>query len=229
MKPRKYQIENYKELLRGCGAYIKDEPRDAMYKIATYIITQFWGNLREITDGLGVLLLTWNQAFYRYGHFNFDRLEACIGKWWSDIEKYRNRELGSLSSEEEDKIKELFHDFLESLERKNDKAKSPVAVAKAIHLLAPRFFPLWDDEIAKKYGCYWYADTDRSPKKYVEFMRRIKSNVEQVSESYMKECNVDRKTAQENIVKLHPTPKPYLTILKLIDEYNYAKHTKGWI
>jgi hypothetical protein len=27
---------------------------------------------------LGVLLLTWNQAFYRYGIFDFDDLEVCI-------------------------------------------------------------------------------------------------------------------------------------------------------
>ena len=31
-----------------------------------------------MADGLGVLLLTWNNAFYRFGSFAFDELEKCI-------------------------------------------------------------------------------------------------------------------------------------------------------
>ena len=34
-----------------------------------------------------------------------------------------------------------------------------MAVGKvALHLLAPAFFPLWDDKIAKGYGCYYLTD-----------------------------------------------------------------------
>jgi len=44
-------------------------------------------------------------------------------------------------------IQHLFHQFLRALrirEGKKKNEKSPVAVAKALHLLGPDFFPLWD-------------------------------------------------------------------------------------
>jgi hypothetical protein len=225
--PQRWEIMNYRELLKGCEAYVKNEPRDAMYKVATQILAQFWGEPSEMADGLGVLLLTWNQAFYRYGAFDFGRLEECIRKWWTQIQDFRNRKIQSFSEEDIDVIKKLFTDFLFSL-RKKDGAMSPVAVAKALHLLAPHFFPLWDDEISKAYRCYWY-DPNRSPDKYIEFMKRIKSNVDMILQSYIEEQRVDDNVAENSILKLHPNPKPYLTILKLIDEYNYSKYSKGWI
>jgi hypothetical protein len=69
-----------------------------------------------IADGVGVLLLV--------------RTITSLQKW--------------------DENKSLFNDFLEALKTppRNDKKerKSPVAVAKALHLLAPHFFPLWDNK-----------------------------------------------------------------------------------
>ena len=48
--------------------------------------------------------------------------------------------------------------------------KSPVAVAKALHLLAPNFFPLWDNKIAGAYGCYF---NNNSAEKYVSFCKTM--------------------------------------------------------
>ena len=45
--------------------------------------------------------------------------------------------------------------FLEALEGGN--RKSPAATSRALHLLAPNFFPLWDNWIAQAYGCMWNA------------------------------------------------------------------------
>ncbi len=86
--------------------------------------------------------------------------------------------------------------------------KSPVAVAKALHLLAPNFFPLWDDRIAKAYGCYYNNDP---AEKYVQFMKLMKEFVENIKD-YIDFSDYLNKT-----------------LLKLIDEYNYSKYTKGWI
>ena len=66
------------EFRRGYQAFQTHEARDAMYKIATFVVSQFWGRPADMADGLGVLLLTWNQAFYRYGSFDFDRLEQVF-------------------------------------------------------------------------------------------------------------------------------------------------------
>jgi len=86
--------------------------------------------------------------------------------------------------------------------------KSPVAVAKALHPLAPNFFPLWDDQIAKAYGCYY---NNNPAEKYIRFMKLIKEFAEKVGD-YINPSNYQNKT-----------------FLKLIDEFNYSKYTKRWI
>ena len=48
------------EFARGYQAFQTREPRDAMYRIATFLVEHFWGQPRDMADGLGVLLLTWN-------------------------------------------------------------------------------------------------------------------------------------------------------------------------
>lgn len=69
-----------------------------------------------MTDGLGVLLLTRNQAFYRYGIFNFNKLEKCITDNIQKIENFRNRDLLSLSNSDEEDITDLFNKFLKALQ-----------------------------------------------------------------------------------------------------------------
>jgi hypothetical protein len=59
------------DIVAGVSAFATREPRDAMYRVATKLIEFSWGDHEEVADGLGVLLLTWNQAFYRYGKLFF--------------------------------------------------------------------------------------------------------------------------------------------------------------
>ena len=62
-----------------------------MYRVATFLVSHFWGKSSDMADGLGVLLLTWNQAFYRYGIFDFDKLEKSITDTLHKIDNFRNR------------------------------------------------------------------------------------------------------------------------------------------
>jgi len=284
-------IPNCDEFIRGIEEFEKHEKRDAMYKVATFLVEYFWDKPRTIptiADGLGVLLLTWNQAFYRYGLFDFESLEKCISNNRPLIESFRSRNISSLSSNDDENIKDLFGKFLQalridsmrfsdnnirkytkkhleellncwgirhnatslrtiyesiiedaringacefininqngsqkqyiqisvsmldntlwnSLESKKLIKKSPVAVAKALHLLAPNFFPLWDAKIAWAYGCRY---NDRPEEKYVSFCKITNAMADK-----LKGC----------------ISRPDKTIIKLIDEYNYSKHTRNWI
>lgn len=201
-------IPSREEFLSGCEEFEKHEKRDAMYKVATFLVSHFWGKPSDMADGLGVLLLTWNQAFYRYGIFDFDKLEKCITENWEKIENFRNRDLSSLSDVDAASIKEVFAKFLEALKIDSGKkqgTKSPVSVAKALHLLAPNFFPLWDDKIARAYKCHY---NDRPAGKYVSFCKLTRNMVDG-----LKSC----------------INRPDKTAIKLIDEYNYSKYTKKWI
>jgi len=96
------------EFRRGYQAFQTHEARDAMYKIATFVVSQFWGRPADMADGLGVLLLTWNQAFYRYGSFDFDRLEHVIQANLAIVQDYHNRDIVTLETPDEPLIKKLF-------------------------------------------------------------------------------------------------------------------------
>lgn len=206
------KFPSQKEFLSGVSEFCRHEKRDAMYRVATKLVAGSWGNWEEVTDGLGVLLLTWNQALYRYGIFDFDKLESFLKKRQDDINSFRSRSLESLSKQDEGKIKILFGELLRALtsEGKDKKQrKSPVAVAKALHLLAPGFFPIWDNAIAREYGCYWMT-SDQAPEEYIAFCRKNKDFM-----AYL---------IKEDMTK--PEGKSWV---KLIDEYNYAKFTYQWI
>jgi hypothetical protein len=200
---------SYSQFERGYREFQKHERRDAMYKVASFLVAHFWGNPSEMADGLGVLLLTWNQAHYRYGGFDFDILEQCIAKNLNLLEEYRQRNVFSYSPRDDKQIENLFQQFLLALrvcDGGRAGAISPVAVSKALHLLAPGFFPLWDDKIARAYNCHY---SNNPAKKYLAFMGEMKGMAQRLEKARTDETGK--------------------TLLKLIDEYNYAKYTKNWV
>lgn len=196
------------EFVNGCKAFETYEKRDAMYKVATFLTSYYWGKPSDMANALGVLLLTWNQAFYRYGSLDFDRLQNTIEENLPILEKFRSKDISNFSDFEESIINNLFNGFLDALQQttnSNKIRKSPVAVAKALHLLAPGFFPIWDRAIAEAYKCNYQTNPAKA---YYGFCIIIKSTAEEVKD-YITTSNK--------------------TIIKRIDEYNYSKYTKGWI
>lgn len=203
-------IPSAADFKKGHRIYEQRVSRDAMYKTASFLVDHFWGRPAEIADSLGVLLLTWNQAFYRYGRFDFNRLERCIRDNQNLLNLYRPRNIFTFGTEDEKPIVALFNEFLAALrivEGKKAGAQSPVGVAKALHLLAPAFFPLWDDKIARAYACHY---TSKPATKYIEFMAKNKHFAE---------------TLRHHAID----GTGHRSLLKLIDEYNYAKYTQKWI
>jgi hypothetical protein len=162
------------ELRRGYLAFQNGERRDAMYQTATFLVEHFWANPSKVADGLGVLLLVWNAAHYRYGSFDFDVLEKCIANNQGVLDDYRKRSIMSYTTQDDGTIGILFDAFREALkicEGKSKGKKTPVGVAKALHLLAPSFFPLWDKKIAKAYHCDYATYPLR---KYLKFVKITK-------------------------------------------------------
>lgn len=170
------------EFLNGVSEYHKHEKRDAMYKVAKMLVNDYWGRWDEVANGLGVLLLTWNQALYRYGVFDFDKLEHFLKSRQNELNEFRNRAIDTLNKNDEAKIKSMFEELLVALasEGKNKKPrKSPVAVAKALHMLAPDFFPIWDNAIAYAYGCYW-TNSGKASQTYIDFCWKNKALTEYI-------------------------------------------------
>jgi len=197
------------EFSRGFYEFEAREERDAMYKVATFLLDEFWGQPADMADGLGVLLLTWNQAFYRTQSFDFDELEMSLERHLEQLEKFRNREIDTFSESDVPAVERIFTDFLNATQLQSGSRagyQSPVGVAKGLHLLAPEFFPLWDREIAKAYG--YSTTSDSNPEDYLKFIWDMKQFASEVSGYDLPD---DR------------------SVLKLIDEYNYSKHTQEWV
>lgn len=197
-------IPNRQQFLKCVSAFEHNERRDAMYKVASFLVARSWGQPSDMADALGILLLTWNQAWYRYGSFDFDVLERCIAHNLPVLQRIRERTIFTLNEDDEGEISSLFTQFLQALVRPNRPGRSPVAAAKTLHLLAPNFLPLWDATIARHYRCAYTREPERQ---YVRFCLLMK--------------------AVADIVKDYCDPSPK-TLLKVIDEFNYARYAKSW-
>lgn len=207
-KPRAPETVSSDELKAGCLAFRERERREPMYTVATFVLKEFWGDPTRVAEGLGVLLSIWNHAFYRNGPFDYDVLAGCVRKNQAVLDTFRPRNILTHSPKDDPQIRALFRDFLDALRICEGKCKgrgSPVGVAKALHLLAPGFFPLWDDKIARAYDCY-YADDPAG--QYMAFFGKTKV----IAEALAPKVSLEGKT-----------------LLKLIDEYNYARFTKKWV
>jgi len=204
-----FEIPNCDQLKAGVVAFEKNENRADVYFEALNYINYHWGTADEMAKGIKMLLDVWHLAFYRFGNFKFSLLVECIEHNLLPIDSFRKSAIADLSDQDEEKIKSLFNNFLDAL--RGGKRRSPVAIAKAIHLLAPEFFPLWDTDIAVAYGSWWVY-SDFGALEYIPFCWKIKTVAKSVASC---DCVFES--------------SPKRSVLKLIDEYNYSKFTKGWI
>lgn len=177
-----------------------------------------------------MILLTWNQAAYRYGMFDFASLEDFLKSDRDTLEHYRGRSIRSFDSKHDaEKIKVLFAEALAALESTRKGRKSPVAVAKTLHIIAPRFFPIWDRAIAKGRSCHWY-DSAHAASKYIAFMNDCQTIAASLEARYKQEQDSAGLPDARNLAAaLSKRCGRSKTILKFLDEYFYARYTRDWI
>jgi len=180
----------------------KNEPRDLFYRVAIELIELSLQKKTKlnVTEALGVLLQTWNKAFYRFRPFDeqhFSEIESVVNANVQILLKFRQRSIDAYCDKDEQLVRKLFGYF--------EAVLGPVGAAKSMHLFAPMFFPLWDRAIAKAYGVA-LKHKGENASRYVRFLTITKQQVEQLSGGAIKDRN----------------------LLKAIDEYNYCKYTKKW-
>jgi hypothetical protein len=183
-------------------AFEGSEPRDLFYRAATELMSlALRGETSlSVTEALAVLLQTWNRAFYRFTPFDsqhFADLERVVTTNQRALATLRERSIERFSSEDSATVERLFGNF--------EKVLGPVGAAKALHLLAPQFFPLWDRAIAKAYTLA-LRKRGKNAERYRQFM-------------------VITKRQYEALAREHSTRQ---NLLKLLDEYNYTHYTKHW-
>ena len=202
------KIPTEKEFIEGIEAFHRNEARQSAYDVSMYYLEKHWGDPEEMAKAIEVLLLSWNKMFYKYHSFDINKLKETLHENMDIINNFRKRDISTFKDEDKEKIKILFHDLLESLKIKRDQKRPMVSVVKALHMLAPNFFPLLDQEIAKNYEIDYHENPEES---YLKFMEITKEMIERI-----RNYKIPEKYRNE-------------TLLKLIDEYNYSKFTKRWI
>jgi hypothetical protein len=192
------------ELAAARQAFEANEPRDLFYLAATELVDLAVRHRTSLTlvEAIAVLLQTWNSGYYQY-HGKFDAqhfadIDHVVSHYYERLMDLRPRTIESFSRQDEDTVREVF----DSLER----VLGPVGAAKCLHLLAPRFFPLWDRAIAAAYGLALKKKGENADR-YVRFMQTAQRQCREVEGRLPAGCNP----------------------LKSLDEYNYCRFTKGWI
>ena len=198
-----FHVPDRDEFKKGYEMYNQKERRGYVYFEANKIISTNWGNPKLMAQGVERLIRSWNRFF---ANFNFDELSECIDKNIKELSSFRKRNIMGLKEADCENIKKLFNEFLIALRRSSDDVKSPVSVAKALGLLVPDFFPIWDSNIAYKYGYLYIQDPAAD---YFLFCKKMKLMAQSV--------------------KGYVPSQDDRSLLKRIDEYNYSKYTTYWI
>jgi len=196
-----YRI-TFADVQKARKAFQANEPRDLFYRAATELVDLALRRKTSLTvaEALAVLLQTWNSAYYLYqctfDNAHFASIEKLLATHHAAMRGYRKRTIGDLDHGERSTVAKSFEAF--------EKVLGPVGAAKALHLLAPGFFPIWDRTIAQKYG-QWLGPAGSNGKKYWRFMAICQRQCREL----------------KNASCTNP--------LKSIDEYNYCKYTKRWL
>lgn len=228
----------YQQVLDNCRIFVENEGRQRYYTWASKVMTEAWGQGRPgdidvggVVSGIMILEYSWNEMFYRDGLFDQSRLAECVQKHMVLIDAFRQRDLGSFKANDQGVISLLFVDFLDALGRQNSHLRSPVAVGKCLHLLSPRFFPLWDSHIAKGTGYYWGTPVNPSmaAKSYIDFMTFTQELVTHVMRDFAEKHGVPLGSTLDTILMEYEATverrATETTMLKLVDEYLYVEHT----
>jgi hypothetical protein len=185
--------------------YRKRENRGAVYFRALDRVNTGYGNAEIMADGIGLLLKSWHNAFYRFGPYDPLHLIDCLKANMSILAALRQRTIYSFCSKDESEVRQLFRAFTGALRGgKNGAQESTVATAKALHLLAPGLLPLWDNSIAYAYGQF-----------------------PMLADNYLAFC-WQMKDLAEALQSFIPDPDD-CTVLKRLDEFSYAVYTKRWL
>ncbi len=153
------------------------------------------GNVGDTATAVAAFLKSWNWNYYRFKPARLavlePELQQLISGHSQTIATYRARSLATLTLADRAAVLSFFVSFELKL--------GPVGTAKALNVLAPNFFPLWDNPIASGYGVLV------GPRGYFLFMIVVK-------------YQVSRMTLPDG-----------LSPLKTLDEYNYCRFTTNWL
>lgn len=187
-------ILSAEQLLKVHEEYRRTVPNNyvvTMERIEKAIASQSVSNIANV---VAEWVKDLNRQYYRFrpdeARTVRENLEPLIAAELTTLLDFRRRRIATLNGSDEPTVRRLFGRFRPTL--------GPVGTGKAFHVLAPNFFPLWDNAIAFNYGVSLEDG-------FFQFMLMMK----------------------QQVLNLPDELAPGLTVLKAIDEYNYLQASKN--
>jgi len=190
-------VPSTEEVVQAHKLYQEREPRWRDYWRAVEGVEDGFvaDNLANAALAIATLLKSWHKEYFHWNPRTEGALRAEIQQLIAEnlqtIQMFRARSLATLSKNDRGSVLKLFASFQRTLR--------PVGAAKSLNLLAPQFFPLWDNSISYGYGVI------TEPHGYFLYMLLVKDQIARID---------------------FPDG---LDPLKTLDEYNYCKYTKMWL
>lgn len=183
---------NLEELLKLHTEYKRTVPNKYELTVARLAIAVPERNTGKIADALSDWLKDINLQYYRFRPAKSrtlrEDLKPLIAEELETLLSFRERCITTLTAEDRAAVSHVFEMFRDRL--------GPVGAAKALHVLAPTFLPLWDNSMASAYG----ISTEHG---YFQFML----------------------IRREQVISLPPEFPNALSPLKLLDECDYLRYT----
>jgi hypothetical protein len=230
------EIKNPEKLLKGCERFHKAEPRDIIYVVSGKIISENTNNLDHILAGIKTLLSVWNTQYLRMKKKEIrERLEDDILEAYRESTPYFDKLHGEKledvdlnNSEIVGAVKTIFRNF------SNRESIGITGASKAIHLIKPQLFMIWDSSIKRAYyriRPYYRKKAEGDSVCYVEFMKKS----QEIAKSIFTKISASE-LWEKHLLLLKEEKRQFLktfahieTLPKMLDECNYVRITQKTI
>jgi len=182
------------------------EPRYFCYEVATDLIniarsncgSESWYKNKNTIKGILLLLFTWNLATPKTKKLNFENVGEILQKCESELKELEKYTIENIDEKVEEKIKIIFCEF--------KKVMGQTGASKALSLLNPRLFVMWDTEIRKRLRKELIPgiENGEKPQHYILFLRGIRKIISKyrLKEQLPEEAILAKKVDEYNYVKI---------------------------
>jgi len=199
---------HYRELLRGVNAYAsKNQNQPNAFPIELYPEETFYLNALENNQPITIRAVNFLRRWNRRVRINNKQLQIAYQDIPEDILDWTLQDLHLW--ENRIQITNIFTNSIATVRY--------TGASKALHILNPKSFMMWDDRIRRGYGCCENGEG------YFNFLLRSQKEIREIIRTYTNDYPGNRRISQRIYAG------GVKTIVKLLDEYNYVKHTKEWI
>ncbi len=179
-----------------------------VWSIISTLITVNW-NRRWIIRECGKINLNCNQCYGHAFKTIVKNLQPIYTKYFDFLKKIKKLQLCGLDNKALQDMKDVIEELFDEIS--SIKFVKYTSASKALYVIAPIFFVLWDLKIRRKYGI-----KKNNGKGYFEFLTKVKDILENIVEEYRHDKGFnDFEKAKRDLEERLGIP-----LTKAIDEYN---------